>query len=311
MKKLLIAPITAAVMISAMAAPIVYDCDVSYAAEAEAAVKLSAPTGLTYDVISDGKVRLSWNKVSGADGYVVYRFKASTGEWVRLKSTYNNYLNISGIKSGSSYYYKVAALDKRSGSYYRGKFTDYIKVKCNFNTVPVSESGSLSADEQQRFLSDYYKTNLAVSGNNPMNAEKTQAFIANAQVNGGQVMLVDFYFKNGIKLTYGYCISYGRVAQIGNEPIADSTQRNNSSAFFVKEDFTNSYYIWVENNYGNTYECTINKAMSGGLVTRYKLSSLADAIFYINDEQIDYGSYSKIADTMKKCTGEDEIVYLK
>lgn len=311
MKKLLIAPITAAVMISAMAAPIVYDCNVSYASEAEAAAKLSAPTGLSYEVISEGKVRLSWNTVSGADGYVVYRFNASSGEWVRLKSTVRNYLTITGIKSGSSYYYKVAALDKRNGLYYRGKFTDYIKVKCNFNTAPVSESGSMSVDDQQKMLAEYYKTALAVSGNDPMNAEKTQAFIANAQVNGGQVMLVDFYFKNGSKLTYGYCISNGRVAQIGTGPIADSTQKNNSSAFFVKEDSTNSYYIWVENNYGNTYECTINKAMSGGLVTRYKLSSLADAIFYINDEQIDYGSYIKIADTMKKCTGDDEIVYLK
>lgn len=311
MKKLFAVPLTAAVMLSAVTVPVVYDCTVSYVMEAEAAVKLSAPKGFSYDVVSDGKIRLSWNKVSGAEAYVVYRFNASTGEWVKLKSTFNNYLNITGIKSGSSYYYKVAALDKRNGKYYRGTFTDYLKVKCSFNSAPVSGSGDLSASDQQKFLSDYYKTNLAVSGKNPMNVEKTQAFIANAQVNGGQVMLVDFYFEGGGKLTYGYCISYGKVTQIGYGPIADSTQKNNTNAFFVKEDSSNSYYIWVENNYGNTYECTINKAMTSGLVAKYKLNSLYNAIFYINDEQIDYGSYSNIVDTMKRCTGDDEIVYLK
>ncbi|MGN1416508.1 MAG: hypothetical protein ACI4XF_06675 [Oscillospiraceae bacterium] len=311
MKKFLIAPVTAAVMISAMTAPAVYDCSVSYVTTAEAAVKLTAPTGLTYDVISEGKIRLSWNKVSGAEGYVVYRFNSSTGEWVRLKSTFNNYLNISGIKSGYSYYYKVAALDEQKGSYYRGSFTKYIKVRCSFGNASAFVSGGLSTDEQQRLLSDYYKTNLAASGKNPMNAEKTQAFIANAQVNGGQIMLVDCYFKNESKLTYGYCIANGKVSQVGYMPIADSTQKNNSNAYFVKEDSTGDYYIWVENNYGNTYECTINKAMSSGLVARYKLSSLYDAIFYLNDEQIDYGSYSKIADTMQRCSGDDEIVYLK
>ncbi|MGN0695186.1 MAG: hypothetical protein ACI4J5_00300 [Oscillospiraceae bacterium] len=311
MKKLFAVPLTAAVMLSAMTVPVVYDCGVSYVSEVQAAVKLSAPTGFSYEVVSDGKIRLSWNKVSGAEAYVVYRYSASSGEWVKLKSTFNNYLNISGIKSGGSYYYKVAALDKQDGKYYRGTFTDYIKVKCSFGADSSSGTAGTTVSEQQSFLSEYYKTDLAVSGKNPMNAEKTQAFIANAQVGGGQVMLVDFYFKNGSKLTYGYCISNGRAAQIGFGPIADSTQKNSTTAFFVKEDSSGSYYIWVENNYGNSYECTINKAMTSGLVAKYKLSSLYDAIFYINDEQIDYGSYSKIADTMKKCTSDDEIVYLK
>lgn len=311
MKKLFIVPLTAAMMLSSAVSPVISDCGTSYAVRADAAVKLSAPTGLSYNVLSEGKIQLSWDRVSGADGYVVYRFNSKTGEWDKLKSTFKNYLTITGIKSGSSYYYKVAALDKQNGKYYRGSFTKYIKIQYNYNEAPSSESGSISTDQQQNFLSEYYKLNLSASGNNPMNAEKTQAFIANAQVNGGQVMLVDYYLPNDVKLTYGYCISKGKVAQIGFFPIADSTQKNNTTAFFVKEQSTNSYYIWVENNYGNTYECTINKASSSGLSTVYKLSSVYNALFYLNDMQTDYGSYNKLVETMEKCTGEDEIVYLK
>lgn len=311
MKKLLIVPLTAAVMFSSAISPAVYDCSTSYAVRAEAVSKLSAPTGLSYSAAGEGKIKLSWNTVSGADGYVVYRYDQSSKKWVKLKAITKNYLNISGIKSGRSYYYKVAALDKRNGVYYRGTFTKYIKVLYNYNEEPVSESGSITTSQQQNFLSEYYKANLSASGSNPMNAEKTQAFIANAQVGGGQIMLVDYYFRNDLKLTYGYCISKGKIVQVGNYPIANSASKDNTTAFFVKEKSTNSYYIWVENNYGNSYECTISKASSSGLSVVYKLSSIYNALFYLNDMQTDYGSYNKLVETMEKCTGDDEIVYLK
>lgn len=315
MKKRLFAAIAAAALMTAgtAALPVFTGSDTTYSITASAAVsKLPAPTGLSYLAEGTGQIRLTWDNVYGADGYVVYRFNALTGNWTKMKSVRSNHLTISGIKSGKTYYYKVAPLRGYKGKYYRGYFSDYIAVKYNYAETPLSESGNISQQKQQEFLASYYKSDLSVSGKNPMNAQSSKAYIANAQEYGGQVMLVEYTFKDGKKLTYAFCIANSRVTTVGGGLIADSSMRMNQSACFIKEKTGNNYYIMVEGQFSINYYCSISKATSAGLVEKYNISSIYDAIYYLNNEETDYGTYLKLMDNFQKAesSGDDEITYL-
>jgi len=68
----------------------------------------SAPTGLTTTVTSTS-VTISWNPVSGADRYDVYRSSTSYGTYERLGSTPNPSWTDTSLLTGTTYYYKVAA----------------------------------------------------------------------------------------------------------------------------------------------------------------------------------------------------------
>jgi hypothetical protein len=72
---------------------------------------LSAPTGLITTGATASSVSISWSSVFGATGYHVYRSSSSTGNYSRVgTSTLTTYKN-TGLSSGTTYYYKVAAYD--------------------------------------------------------------------------------------------------------------------------------------------------------------------------------------------------------
>ena len=60
------------------------------------------------------KYKISWSKVSGADGYMVYR-KTGSGKWSRIKTISSastvSYTN-TGLKKGTVYTYRVLAYHK-------------------------------------------------------------------------------------------------------------------------------------------------------------------------------------------------------
>ena len=72
---------------------------------------LSAPT-VTGGNDSQGRPTLKWKAVSGAAKYEVYRARSKDGDYIKYSTvTGTSYTNTSYIESGSTYYYKVRALD--------------------------------------------------------------------------------------------------------------------------------------------------------------------------------------------------------
>ena len=56
------------------------------------------------------KVKLSWTKVSGAEGYIVYKYDSKKGfiRVTKTKNTNNSY-TVSGLNKGTSYKFAVKA----------------------------------------------------------------------------------------------------------------------------------------------------------------------------------------------------------
>ena len=71
---------------------------------------LPAPT-VTGGNDSQGRPTLTWNAVSGAAKYEVYRARSRSGDYIKYSTvTGTSYTNTSYIENGNTYYYKVRAL---------------------------------------------------------------------------------------------------------------------------------------------------------------------------------------------------------
>ena len=76
------------------------------------ASKPAAPTVTISNVASSGKIRLTWNAVSGASSYQIYRSTSKNGTYKLVKTaTGTSFTNTSAV-AGKTYYYYVVAVAK-------------------------------------------------------------------------------------------------------------------------------------------------------------------------------------------------------
>lgn len=79
-------------------------------------------------------VTLSWKKVTGATGYVVYKYNPSTKKYTQVKSTTSTKLTIKNLKSATKYYYAVKASKKSGSVYIRSKYSSVLTVSTKPST---------------------------------------------------------------------------------------------------------------------------------------------------------------------------------
>ncbi|MCM1365337.1 MAG: leucine-rich repeat protein [Faecalibacterium sp.] len=95
------------------------------------ATKTAAPTLKV--TAGSKKADLSWNKVSGASGYVVYMSTSKSGDFKKIATIKNGALKYSktGLKKGTTYYFKVTAYKTAGGTniYSAASAVKSVKVK--------------------------------------------------------------------------------------------------------------------------------------------------------------------------------------
>lgn len=96
-------------------------------------------TGFKVVATSANAVKLSWNKVSGATGYVVFR--AAAGKWVRVGVVKSNVFLNQKLASGTNYRYAVRAYRTVGGKNYYSKsyptlWTSTKPATVNFTLTP-------------------------------------------------------------------------------------------------------------------------------------------------------------------------------
>jgi len=108
----------------------------SYSTPIAFCVKLARPTVKAANVLKSGKVKLTWNKVTGAKGYEVYRATAKDGEYMLMKTvTGTTYTNTSA-EAGKRYYYKVKAIGSSTGV--SSNFSEVVYRMCDLGRPEVS-----------------------------------------------------------------------------------------------------------------------------------------------------------------------------
>lgn len=86
-------------------------------------------TGLKVSSATNTSVKLTWTKISGVSGYTVQLY--SGGKWKNYKNVTTNSLNVTGLKLGTNYYFRVAAYKTVSSKKVYGA------VSATLKTTPV------------------------------------------------------------------------------------------------------------------------------------------------------------------------------
>ncbi|MBR4341693.1 MAG: redoxin domain-containing protein [Lachnospiraceae bacterium] len=122
-----------------------------------AAGKLSAPK-LTGKGSSAKTVTLKWDEVKGADGYNIYKYNSPKKKYKLVGSIDAStcIYEISNLKSGKTYKFKVAAFTEENGKKTVGKKSKVAKVKTLTNiSFPADDFTVYDENGKKHKLSDY------------------------------------------------------------------------------------------------------------------------------------------------------------
>ena len=104
--------------------------------------KPAAPVVKIGNSSTSGKPMLTWNAVSGATSYKVYRATSQNGTYSLLGTvTTTSYTN-TGAKEGTTYYYKVKAVNGADESAYSNIVSGQAKVQAQKPSAPVVKIGN-------------------------------------------------------------------------------------------------------------------------------------------------------------------------
>ena len=108
--------------------------------EMKEAVSVDKPKNVKAKGISQSKIKVTWDKVKGADGYKVYRYNKSKKKYV-LKKTIKSGATLkyvdTGLRANRSKTYKVAAYKKADGRTYKSKKSKKAKGLTKPRTLTV------------------------------------------------------------------------------------------------------------------------------------------------------------------------------
>ena len=103
---------------------------------------LSAPA-VTGGNDAQGRPTLTWKAVSGAAKYEVYRARSKDGTYTKYSTTTGTaYTNSSYLTSGTTYYYKVRALDANGNA---GPYSAVVSVTCRLKLTAPTVTGGTDA----------------------------------------------------------------------------------------------------------------------------------------------------------------------
>jgi fibronectin type 3 domain-containing protein len=81
-----------------------------------AVTKPAAPSGVTAKAVTESSITVSWNSVSGAESYRVYRSTTSTGTYTQIGTSEASPYTDTGLTVSTTYYYKVSAYNSSGES---------------------------------------------------------------------------------------------------------------------------------------------------------------------------------------------------
>ncbi|MGN0715274.1 MAG: hypothetical protein ACI4LN_05580, partial [Anaerovoracaceae bacterium] len=88
---------------------------------------------------SYSKIKVTWDKIDGLDGYIVYRATSKNGTYSKaFTTTKNSYIN-TGRTTGKYYYYKVRGYKKINGKTVYTKYSPVTATYARPNKVKINE----------------------------------------------------------------------------------------------------------------------------------------------------------------------------
>lgn len=101
----------------------------NYSPVVSAAPALNGVSGAKASRRSSSSIKVSWKSVSGRSGYEVQRSTSKTGTYTVVKTTTSTSYTNTGLKKGTTYYYKIVAYRTVGGKKIYGGFSAIVSAK--------------------------------------------------------------------------------------------------------------------------------------------------------------------------------------
>lgn len=256
----------------------------------------STPTGLTASAGSSS-ISLSWNSVSGATSYKVYRATSASGNYTERDNVGNTSFTDYDVTKGTTYYYKVTALNSAGESAKSSAVSAKIassggskpstpadlKAQASGSCIALSWNGVSTASSYIVYRS------TSASGTYSELTETTHTYTSDCNVSSG----VTYYYKVASKNSYGVSSMSSYVsASIGgssttkpsapteltatqNGDIIQLTWKavSNATKYYIYRS-TSAYsgYTAIDESYTNSFDD--NYAFMSGTTYYYKVSAV-------------------------------------
>ena len=202
-----------------------------------ASSKLSAPSGIKATA-GETSIKLSWNKVSGADGYRVYKYNSKTEEYEKYKDVTQLSCTVSNLKETTTYKFKIATL-KKSGSKY------IVQTKSNPLSAKTKQgkAGLISISNPTKTDSSL----LPAPANIQAQTTGTKIFLTWAEVpyNGKENLSYMVYRYNDKNGTFERSLSRGYY---GGGHAEFNNLKPNTTYKFIISSFLSRHYNIIEQN---------------------------------------------------------------
>lgn len=100
--------------------------------------KLKAPSHLDADTLSSSAIALSWNYQRGSYTFKVYRAASQKGQYKLIGNTKSRSYTDKNLSSGTTYYYKVKAVQQSGRREQESPFSRSIKARTDRTTTPIA-----------------------------------------------------------------------------------------------------------------------------------------------------------------------------
>jgi len=254
-------------------------------------------------------VKVSWDKVSGATGYAIYRSTSSSGTYSLVTSTTKNSYTNSSLTTGKTYYYKVKAYKTVSGTKNYGSYSSVVSAKpvpakpanvkaasAGYNSVKVSwdKVSGVSGYEIYRSTSK--------SGTYSLVTSTTKNSYTNSSLTTGKT----YYYKVKAYKTVSGTKHYGSYSSVVSaKPVpakpanvkAASAGYNSVKLSWDKVSGVSGYEIYRSTSKSGTYSLVTkttklsytNSSLTTGKTYYYKVRAYKTVNGVKN-----YGSYSSV-----------------
>ncbi|MGN0487256.1 MAG: fibronectin type III domain-containing protein [Acutalibacteraceae bacterium] len=109
----------------------------AFSATCKGTIALGKPSSVKASEITANSAKLTWTKVDGAYGYIIYSYNYETGKWVNTgKKTRSTYITMTDLVCGQEYSFCVRAYSSYGGKYYYA--SSY--TECLVKPVPAKVS---------------------------------------------------------------------------------------------------------------------------------------------------------------------------
>lgn len=200
----------ALIMGGSIALPAEY-CNPSLEVYAETADKLAAPQNITY-TSTVNSVTISWDKVSKADAYRVYKYDESQKKYIKYKNVSGSSCKVTDLQKNKTYYFKVAALTEKSGKYYEQERSGQITVKTKANAFPAAPSKNYTGFAESNNKKYYFSNGKVCTGFKKINNNYYYFTDEGYMLTGWlDYYGVYYYFQTDGKMAAGKSLKFGKT----------------------------------------------------------------------------------------------------